>query len=164
MSSADRRVAANAVRVEGLAELQRAVRAARGPSGARLLRLANKEVAETVAARARDRAESLGGVAAKVAPSIKAAAEQRYAKLSFGGARWPMAMGANFGAYHNVPRNTRRGVVTGWNQFPEWGGNRFTGGAKDQFIYWTIARMGDDIEAEYEEALDRLLELLAQGA
>lgn len=157
-----RTVYSGAVRVDGLQELQRAVRNARGTAGTRLIRAANKDAAELVASRARDRAQQLGGVAAKVAPSIKAAGEQRYAKLSFGGARYPMAMGANFGAQHDVLRNTSARAYLGWNQFPEWGGNQWTGGARDRFLYYTLARQGDAIQAEYERALDQLLDLLAE--
>lgn len=160
MARARKRVAQDAVRVNGLAELQRAARLAKGPEGARELRHANKEVAELVAGRARARAVGLGGVAAKVAPSIRSAAEQRYAKLSFGGARWPMAMGANFGAKHNLVRNTRRGTVLGWNQFPEVGGTDF-GGARDRFLYYTISRENAAVVAAYEDAVDRLLDKLA---
>jgi hypothetical protein len=143
------------VEVRGLRELQSALRAA-DQQLPRLLRVANRNVAETVARTARSRAEALGGVAAKTAPSIRAAAEQRAAKISFGGARYPFAGGANFGAYHDLPRNTARGVVRGWNQFPEWGGNQFTGGANDRFIYWTIRREHDRIVAAYEDELARL--------
>lgn len=72
-----------------------------------------------------------------------------------------MAMGANFGAKHNLVRNTRRGTVLGWNQFPEVGGNDFTGGARDRFLYYTISRENAAVVAAYEDAVDRLLDKLA---
>jgi hypothetical protein len=81
-----------AVQVRGLAEFQRELRKL---DLAKDLRLANKEAAEVVASAARARAR--GGVAAKTAPSVKAAAEQRRAKVTLGGAAYPFAMGAEFG-------------------------------------------------------------------
>jgi hypothetical protein len=141
-----------AVSVEGLADFQRELRAldAQLP---RELQKTNKRAAEHMALRARGRALSLGGVAAHVAPSIKAAAQQRYAMLNVGGPKWPMAMGANFGAGHNIPRLGNR---LGWNQFPEWGGNQFTGGANDRFIYWTIVREQGEWTEMYGHMLDEL--------
>lgn len=83
-----------AITVQGLAEFQRELRQIDLASD---LRDANREAAETVASAARARASSLGGVAAKTAPSIKAAAEQRRAKVDLGGSRYPFALGAEFG-------------------------------------------------------------------
>lgn len=116
----------------------------------RELQKTNKQAAEFVAGRMRSRAEGLGGVAAKSAPSIKAAAEQRRVKVSFGGARYPFAMGANFGARHDISRQTSRGVMRGWNQF-----ERPT--EPDRFFYATIkATRGPFIEY-YGDMLDALL-------
>ncbi len=151
---------AGKVHVQGLADLQRELRSidAKLP---RELRRTNLEAAQLVATAARNRAFALGGVASHVAPSIKAAAEQRAAKIAFGGARWPMAMGANFGAGHDtlrhVVRQGRGVMVRGWNQFPEWGGNQFTGGANDRFIYRTIAATRDRFMDEYQQMLDALM-------
>ncbi len=150
---ADRSVA---VAVEGLVDFQRALGTV-SKDLPKELRAANKEAAEHVARAARARAQSLGGVAAKVAPSIKSAAEQRASKLVFGGPRYPMAMGANFGAYHDRPRVDSAGrQVTGWNQFPQWGGNQFTGGARDRFFYFTIARERDTFEQVYMDMIEAL--------
>jgi hypothetical protein len=83
-----------AIQVNGLAAFQRELRRI---DLAKDLRLANLAAAELVAGKARSRAAGLGGVAAKTAPSIKAAAEQRRAKVTLGGPRFPFAMGAEFG-------------------------------------------------------------------
>ena len=125
---------------------------------------------------------SLGGVAAKTAPSIRALAEQRYAKLVFGGARYPFAFGANFGAEHDVLRDMGAGgrafgpgrktvfgrkmfqktlterppnTILGWNQFPEYP----FGDSRDRFIYWTINHMvPEPFMSSYEKAIDRVAE------
>ena len=107
---------ADAVRVEGLNEFQAALKAV-DAMFPRELQRANKSAAELIAAVARGRAEALGGVSAHVAPSIKAAAEQRFAKVNLGGAKYPEAFGAIFGALHDVERQTPHGSVLGWNQF-----------------------------------------------
>lgn len=146
------------VRVEGLIELQRALREV-DRTLPRELRKANKNAAEVVASAARRKAFALGGVAAKTAPSIRAAAEQRAAKIRWGGAKYPFAGGANFGAVHDVPRVTGRGRQVGWNQFATWGGNQFTGGAKDLFIYRTLREAGvvDDLVDAYDREIGDLM-------
>jgi len=143
-----------AVSVVGLAELQRDLRAI-DASLPRELQKTNKAAAEHMAIRMRARAQSLGSTAAHIAPSIKAAAEQRASKVHIGGARYPMALGANFGAGHDQPRATSRGTVLGWNQFPEWGGNQF-GGGTDRIVYFTIQREQREWVAMFERMIDDL--------
>lgn len=150
-----------AVEIRGLTEFQRALRQI-DRSLPRELRKVNKSAAEIVADAARTRAQSLGGVAAKSAPSIKATAEQRRAKVALGGARYPFALGANFGALHDVPRIGPSGrQFAGYNQFPQWGGNQFTGGANDRFLYWAISRKRDKFMGEYERLIDAFVDRLA---
>lgn len=156
------RTASDAVRIEGLAGLQRVARTA-GPQFTKQLRLANKAAAESVARIAVQRATGLGGVAARAARTLRARGEQRYAKLSLGSKQQPEALGANFGAYHDRVRNTARGIQVGWNQFAEFGGNQFTGGASDLFLYWSISRASrsGELLEHYERELDALLDRLA---
>lgn len=85
-----------AIRVEGLAEFQRALRDI-SKEMASELRVANLLAAQVIERSATGKAHGLGSVAAKTAPSIKAAAEQRRAKVSLGGGAYPFAMGAEFG-------------------------------------------------------------------
>ena len=139
----------------GIKELQRELRRAdkRLP---RRLRAAFATAAEIFAEDARRRANALGGVAAKVAPSIRAAGEQRRAKIRFGGARYPMAGGAEFGAIQNIPRRTARGTVRGWNQFQPWRGNSTDAG------YFLFPSIRDDQNRErfldeLDDALDDVL-------
>lgn len=104
-----------AVQVRGLREFQAGLRAA-DPKLARAITKANKEIAEKVAARARAEAQQAGGVQAKASPAIKAAAEQRAAKIAIvKGSRFPFADGAFYGAL-------------AYPQFDPWVGNSWTPG------------------------------------
>jgi hypothetical protein len=136
------------VQVVGLAEFQRELRRI-GPEWPKELRKANLGVAKNVERKARARAQALGSTAAHVARSLKAAAEQRRAKVAVGNNRFPAALGQNFGARHNRPRPTSRGPVLGWNQFPE-----VT--EPDRVLYRTIRAEGEETLREYESALDVL--------
>lgn len=101
------------------------------------LRKADQDAAEETAERARSAAYSLGGVAAHVAPSLKAAGRE----VSLGGSGYDMAAGAEFGS--------RR-----YRQFKPWRGSGDSGG---YFLYPTISRDADRIEGTYADALDDLL-------
>ncbi len=136
-----------------------------GPEYARQLRTANKAAADSVARIAVRRATGLSALAARAAQTLRARGEQRFAKLQLGLANRPEALGANFGAHHDRVRDTARGPVRGWNQFADFGGNQFSGGAKDLFLYWSISqasRSGELLEV-YERELDQLLDRLARG-
>lgn len=145
-----------AIHVNGLASLQRDLRATAAELP-RELRKGLKEVAEIVASDARVKALSAGGVIAEVAPSIRAAAEQRAAKVAWGGAKYPFAGGALMGAYHDIPRQTSRGTVIGWNQFPEWVGNDWEFASRDDGPY-AIAPAISDTDREVLEALGDFLD------
>lgn len=128
------------IQVEGLAELNRALKAM-GPEFQRELKDTNKKVAEIVADDARAAAYSLGGVAAKTAPSIKAKGYTASAGVSIGGAGYPFAGGAEFGSYK-------------YKQFQPWRGNSTDAG---YFLYPAIRHDVDRIETEYRDALDDLI-------
>ena len=84
------------VRVRGLNELSRSLREMEG--GFRdELKAANREAAEMVAEKSRSAAYSLGGVAAKAAPSLRASAGFNRAGVTLGGNSAPYALGAAFG-------------------------------------------------------------------
>jgi hypothetical protein len=83
------------VTVEGLAELQRDLRAVDRRLPRELTRI-NREISTTVEGTAQSRAGGYGGVRAKASSSIKARAQQRYALIGIGGA--PYAAGAFLGA------------------------------------------------------------------
>lgn len=129
------------VRVVGLNDLNRALREL-GPDLQRELKRTNLDVAQIVADDARSAALQLGGVAAHVAPSIRASARNTAAGVSFGGAGYPMAAGAEFGAYQ-------------FKQFQPWRGNDENAG---YFVYPAIRQDADRIETEYGAAIDKLLD------
>src|SRR5437879_12566429 len=116
------KIKSGTVQVEGLRELNKALRAL-GPELQKELGQASKSVADFVASDARGAALMLGGVAAKVAPSIKGVGGVRSAGVAFGGARYPMAAGAEFGAGHDLHRTRSSGSYKGFNQFDRWKGN-----------------------------------------
>lgn len=141
------------IEVEGLAELNKRLRTL-GPDLQKELVKTNRSVAGFVAADAQAAASALGGVAAHVAPSIKAVGGARSAGVAFGGARYPMAPGAEFGAGQGMQRRRSSGSYLGFNQFDHWTGN---GPDAGYFIYPSIRRDSDRIETAYGQALDALL-------
>lgn len=128
------------IRVEGLAELQRELRKIDSKLP-RELRVANKDAAEVVARAARARAVAQGSTAAKTAPSIKAAAEQRRSKVTLGGARYPFAWGAEFGG---------QGRPTTMQFRPHRGRDGY-------FLYPAIRSTRAEFMDVYERALDQLM-------
>lgn len=134
---------AQGVNVEGLTELRKALKAV-SADAPKELRAAHKEVADIVAGDARSLAYGLGGVAAKVAPSIKASGTQAGAATALGGSSYPFAAGAEFGG---------RGRPT-TQQFQPWRGS---GSGAGYFVYPAIRANVDEAEALYLDALDDLM-------
>lgn len=128
------------IRVDGLRELSRALKSMDKELG-KDLQKANKSAASLVADHARAAAYSLGGVAAHVAPSLKASAGRMSASVSGGGSAYPMFGGAEFGSIR-------------YTQFQTWRGSSSDAG---YFLYPTIRRDVDQIVELYSEALDNLL-------
>ncbi len=125
------------VRVEGLKELRIALKAIDDKLPKELQR-ASKEVAETVAERVRSSFLGRGGVAPKVASSVKALASQRGAHVRVGGDRWPYAMGSTFGSNK-------------FKQFPPPVGDGYS-------LYPTIYAMRDEITDRYADAIDDVMD------
>lgn len=128
------------VKVTGLVELNKALKAL-GPEVQKELKAANFEVGDMVAGDARSIALGLGGVAAKVAPSIKATKTAVGAAVSFGGAAYPFAGGAEFGSLR-------------FKQFKTWRGN---GSDAGYFLYPAIRQDADQIETTYVERIDDIM-------
>lgn len=124
------------IRVDGLKELQTALRQA-DKDFPKELRLANKEAAEVVAAATRSSFATRPGVAPKVAASVKALAQQRNASVKIGGNAYPYAMGSNFGSIR-------------FKQFPPVK-------RPDYSLYSSIADKRDETVEVYGEAVDRLM-------
>lgn len=139
------------VAVAGLADFQRDLRAvdAKLP---RELAKGLKEAAEPVAERARSLARAAGGAISHqpVVDSIKAAAEQRYAKIVWGGARAPMADGAIMGALQ-------------YRQFRGWVGNDWEVGVAGQGPYAVNDAVAQS-EAELIESIGDLVERVSAQA
>lgn len=135
-----RNAVSQGVSVEGLKELNRALRNI-GPDAQKELKAAGLDVAQLVAGDARQIAAGLGGVAAKVAPSITAAGYTTGAGVSFGGSAYPFAAGAEFGSYR-------------FKQFQPWRGNDSSAG---YFVYPAIRQDADRIETEYGKAMDAVM-------
>lgn len=132
------------VQVEGLAELNRALRALGGREFQAELRDAGREIAGEVAGDAQGIASGLGGVAAKTAPSISAAAGFTSAGVSLGGSAYPFAMGAEFGG-QRLPTT---------QQFKPWKGS---GSGAGYFVYESIRRNSDRIGETYLDAVDKVI-------
>ncbi len=128
------------VQVEGLAELNRALRALGGREFQTELRDAGKEIATEVSGDARSIALGLGGVAAKTAGSVSASAGFTSAGVSLGGSAYPFAMGAEFGS----------------NRFPQFRPWRGSGSGAGYFVYESIRRNADQIGEVYQDALDHI--------
>ncbi|MGH9225701.1 MAG: hypothetical protein ACRD2W_18385 [Acidimicrobiales bacterium] len=128
----------SAVRVDGLrpflSELRRL-----GAEFPKAIRQANKEVAEAVAIKARASFSSRPGVAPKVAPSVKAFAQQRAAQVQVGGARYPFALGSEFGSVK-------------FKQFPAWRGS---GAGAGYSLFPTIRANREEIGRTYLDAVTR---------
>lgn len=126
-----------AIRVEGLSELILRLKALE--TGAEVgIRLANKATASLVATGAQGAASGLGGVAAHVAPGIKATAGIKSGSVSITG---DAAAGAEFGG---------RGRPT-TQQFQPWRGTQ------GYFLWPTIRRDSEQINTTYRAALDRVI-------
>lgn len=138
---------AGVIRVEGVRELSKALRDV-GPEAKAELAGASKTVAGFVASDSAQAAASLGGVAAKTAPYLKArGSASGSAGVALGGARAPFAGGAAFGSDR-------------YKQFKPWRGNGSTAG---YFLYPQIRSNAERIVSEYTQALDDIIKKVGLG-
>jgi hypothetical protein len=149
----------NGVAWVGMDEFRRDL-AAYGRSVPKILAQANHEVGQLGVERAQQAAREEGSTAAHVAPSIRANASARQVAISLGNNAFPMALGAEFGAKHDIPRTVKRAgrstTVRGWNQFEPWVGNQYEKGASDEGGYF----MGPALRAAEPEMLALYARLL----
>lgn len=155
-----KRVRTGLIQVDGLAELRRTLKDF-NPEMQKELRKANRSVATLVAKDARAAAVALGGVAAHVAPSVKASAGIASAGVALGGIGFEMAAGAEFGAGQDKLRNRRTGQYVGYRQFEPWRGNSSDAG---YFLYPAIRRDADRVVTEYTAAVEAIIERLGLSA
>lgn len=137
------------IKVVGLKEFQKELRAI-DKDLPKQLRLANKEGADVVAEAAKESFASRGGVAPKVAPSIRSAAEQRRASVKMGGKKYPFAGGAEFGGGKygkGNPKPPGGGYTTQFEPFRKTGYSMFP----------AIRDKRDEVIEVYGKALERLM-------
>lgn len=139
------------LKVTGLRELSVAFKRM-GDGLPKELAQVHKDVARLVTVRSRSLAASLGGTAAKAAPSIRGTGSATRTVVSIGNPAHPYGAGAELGAIHDQPRRTVRGTVKGWNQFPARNIEGYVVGPalRDPSTL-------DDVEREYTQGLDRLI-------
>lgn len=152
-----------AIKVVGLRETLTALKAI-DESMVDIIQVANKKAAELVAEKAQAKAATLGRMQAAAAATLKPASLSKMATLRLGNKRVPFALGAEFGAYRNQPRASRRGgrfvSTLGWNQFEKWRGSDTGAG---YFLWPSIRENREEILAVHEAQLDKLLRTYFPG-
>lgn len=137
--------------VPGLDELRKALKELGDVEGTKEFKLAGWRAAtEVVIPGAQSRASTPLQQAA--AATLAAAKVATGGGVRFG-AGFPAAMGAEFGAAQNQLRNTQRGPVRGWNQFPPWRGSA---GDAGYFLWPTIREEQERIVEVIDESLEPL--------
>lgn len=138
------RTEAKEVEIHGLADFQRELRKVSETAG-QDLRKTHLEAAELVVDKARSKARTVGAQQAAASVSLKAAAEQRYAKIRLGSKKG-FELGAEFGS-------------KAYGQFPPWRGNQWTsegGVGVGYFLHPAIRESGDEMLRVYDRELARL--------
>jgi hypothetical protein len=134
----------SAVEIEGLKGFQKHLKSL-GPEMTKELKTANFEVASEVKNDAQALADSLGGVAAKAAQTLKASKVATGAVIKYGGPKAPYAFGAEFGSLR-------------YKQFPAWRGRveGLTQGNAGYFLFPTVRDDQEKISALYLSKLSEL--------
>ena len=146
------RLKSGTVAVEGLDEFRKALKKLDGDQATEALKDANFRVAELVTREAQGRASTRMEQAA--AASLRPSRQAARAQVTGGGASVPFFGGAEFGAGRNQLRNTRRGVMRGWNQFKPWRGN---GSGAGYFLYPAIRDATDNVVEIYGTEIDKIM-------
>lgn len=109
------------------------------------MRDANYQAAEQISLRARAIASAQGGVARKASESLRASRTLNYAAIRLGSAKFPFALGAEFGALR-------------YRQFKAWRGNQWGGweGGPGYFLHPAIRQYGPAVIADYFTKLEAL--------
>lgn len=131
---------AASVRIIGLQEFRAELKAVEAKLPTELGRAA-KKAADIVAKDTVASFSSRGGVAPKVAPSVRTFTQQGGGGVRIGGDQFPYAMGSEFGSVR-------------FKQFPAWRGS----GAGAGYSLWPSIRMDiGQVEEEFRRALDDLV-------
>lgn len=142
-------MAAGAAPIEGLAALRKGLKKLGNITATREFKEAGYTVGrDVVIPAAQSAASALGRMQARAAETLKPVRTVTGGAVRFGGD--VVAMGAEFGAVHDAPRQTARGVVAGWNQFLPWKGS---GGDAGYFVWPTIRDRRDAIVEGFDQGL-----------
>ena len=142
-------VAQGGVGIEGLRELAKALRALDEKHLTNELKNVNFQAASQVIDEARGRTSNR--MQASAASRLKATKTAAYAAVRLGGR--PFDLGAEFGAVRGVPRQTVRGIVTGWNFFEPWKGN---GAEAGYFLYPAIRAKVPELMDTYGDEVEKI--------
>lgn len=142
-----------AVRIDGLADFRKRLKAAGDDDLSKEFKDANHKIAENVVQMARYKATLLGPMQHDAAQQLRAARSGVQAEVRFTNKRG-FEHGAEFGAGRNRQRSTRRGMVTGWNQFKPWRGNKADAG---YFLFPAIRDLDSKTINEYNERLREIV-------
>jgi hypothetical protein len=139
------------IRVEGLRELRRELKKLEDEKvWINELKDANFNAATIVANAAKGLGTGFSAQGARAASTIRAGRAAAKATVKEGNAGTPWAAAVDFGAHHNRPRRTARGVVMGWNSVPE-------PQAGGRFMYPALDQTRPEVLAAYQKDLDHLL-------
>lgn len=142
-----------AVKVIGLKEFRKELKKLDDDGFTNELKDVNFDIAELVVRTAQQKAAGKGRLQQTAARSLKPGRQAARAVVTGGGPKTPFFGGAEFGAGQNVPRNTQRGTVAGWNQFEPWRGNQSDAG---YFLYPAIRDETDKIVDMYGDAIEKI--------
>jgi hypothetical protein len=117
------------------------------------LKDANLDVAQVVVTAAQAKAAGQGPMQRTAAATLKPSRQAARAAVTGGSNSLPFFAGAEFGAGQDVPRNTARGTVMGWNQFDVWRGS---GDGAGYFLYPAIRDKTDEIVEMYGDAIEKI--------
>lgn len=144
---------ADLVRIDGLKELRKALRAAEDPKAwGKELGRANRDGARQVAAWAQATAQAMGGPFAHFAPQISGRATQTAARIQIDSTANATFWGAKGRSGWNYGND-------GAPQHPEWVGSSWDVGVVGQGPYAindTIARRSVEIDVIYRAVIDRI--------
>lgn len=140
------------IQVEGLKDLVRSLQKADKRYRAAFVD-ANLKAASLVVTAAKARANREGKLAAKAARSLRAGKSANAAYVSYGGRKYPFAMGAEFGALRDKPRSVETGTRKGWNQFQQHRGR------EGIFIYPSLRENREEVLQVYLAEVDKILDM-----
>lgn len=143
-----------AIRIEGMKELRAALKKV-DDSATDIIAVANKKAATFVVTEATYKAKGMGRQASKASGQLSASGTAKAGTVKLANSKAvPYAIGAEFGANHNVPRPMRRKgkgyAMRGWNGLP-------VRAKSGRFLWPTIRAKRDEIVDVYATEVDRLL-------